>query len=401
VFAAMATTTLLAQAPSGRRASSAGRPPETEQPKEHVDGPNAAPRLFPAQPLWNLPLNNILTTLPALAGTRGYFPIAQDRLVAYELQEGTLLWTAPVHAMSQPAIGDGLVFVVEAATLTALSEETGEVRWRLPFTESLAVPLVWDNGWLIAATTGGTILAFRGNDGTLIWQQEVVGGVHAKPALAADRVYIATDNGRVVALRVDTGLRLWDRAIGGVPNEMLALDDRVYAGSTDKYFYCLNTTTGAIEWRWSTGGNVVGLPIADEHRVYFISLDNVLRALDRHSGAQRWKRALPLRPTRGVIRVGDTIIVSGISATAPAYWLKDGTPAGEITGGGELAAAPFAVSGTPLPRVVLITRDLAKGTIIHAIGRSLEPPTASIAPLPNPIVPTKPRTTPLPSDSPH
>ena len=100
---------------------------------------------------------------------------------------------------------------------------------------------------------------------------------------------------------------------------------------------------GAVAWRWRTGADVIGVPVVDDARVYFVSLDNVLRALDRESGAQRWKRALPLRPTRGPVAAGATLLVSGLSPTLRAFNMKDGAPAGEVAGGGELAAPPLCV----------------------------------------------------------
>src|SRR5262249_23721265 len=48
--------------------------------------------LLPLRPLWTLALNNALSAPPAFAGTRAYFPIEDDRLVAYDLATGHQLW---------------------------------------------------------------------------------------------------------------------------------------------------------------------------------------------------------------------------------------------------------------------------------------------------------------------
>ena len=68
-----------------------------------------------------------------------------------------------------------------------------------------------------------------------------------------------------------------------------------------------------------------GCPLVDAHGVYFVSLDNVLWALNRSNGNQRWKRPLALRPTNGPLRAGQTLIVSGFAAKLPAYKIDDGT----------------------------------------------------------------------------
>src|SRR5207249_3137080 len=119
----------------------------------------------------------------------------------YDLSSGSLQWVADVTPQTRPAVGDELVFVAQAQTLSARRESDGSEAWRLPLPESLAVPLVWDNGWLVAATTSGAILAFRALDGQLIWRQEIGSPPTSPPALAADRVYVPAADGRVVALR--------------------------------------------------------------------------------------------------------------------------------------------------------------------------------------------------------
>lgn len=330
--------------------------------------------LFPILPVWNEPLDRIVTAPPAFAGTRAFFPVEGDQVEALDLARGSQSWLASGTPVSTPATGNGLVFLAEPSRVTALSQDDGSVAWRLPFSAQLAVPLTWDNGWLVAADTSGTVFAFRATDGELIWRKDLGVAVHAPPALAADRVYVALEDGRVVALNVSTGAQEWERLLGGPPNEMLALDDRVYVGSDDNYLYCLMAPNGEIAWRWRTGGDVIGVPVADNSRVYFVSRDNVLRALDRKSGAQRWKRALATRPTRGPVRAGDVLLVSGLTPRVYGFAMKDGSPAGDISAPGELAAAPYVVPGRALPQVVVVARDLAKGTRVLAVRRSIDPP---------------------------
>ncbi len=331
-------------------------------------------QLFPVFPAWSQGLDHILAAPPAFAGSRAFFAVDGGQIEAYELDRGTRVWAARVAAVSTPATGDGLVFVAEQERLTALRQSDGRVAWQLPFTASFAVPLAWDNGWLIGADTSGTVFAFRATDGALIWRQELGAPAHAMPALAADRVYVALEDGRVVALDVTTGTQRWARRLGGPPNDLLALDDRIYVGSDDNFLYCLMASNGEVAWRWRTGGDVIGVPVVDDSLLYFVSRDNVLRALDRRSGSQRWKRALASRPTRGPVRAGNVLLVSGLNPRVFAFKVTDGTPAGEIAAPGELAASPYVVPDRPLPQVVLVARDQATGTRALAVRRTIDPP---------------------------
>jgi len=177
----------------------------------------------------------------------------------------------------------------------------------------------------------------------------------------------------------------WEHRLSGPATGLLAQDDRLYAGSKDNYFYALRADDGHVAWRWRTGADVVGVPVLDERNVYFVSLDNALRALSRKTGVQQWIRLLPLRPTRGPLRVERTLIVSGIAPTLRAYNMKDGMPAGEVPGSGELAGSPYGEPGTSIgpPQVLMVTRDIAKGATATLFMRQLDPPLSAPAPLPN------------------
>ena len=356
------------------------------------------PSLFPVTPVWTQPLNNELTAPPAYDDTTVFFPIEGDRVVAYESVSGAQKWLVPVGSQMEPAVGDGLLFLVGGEKVSALKASDGSIAWQLPFAETLAVRPVWDNGWLVLATEPGEILALRASDGHLVWRRRLESRAHARPALAADRVYVPTTDNGVVALRIDTGEPVWTRRLGGSPNDILALDQRLYAGANDNFFYCLMAKDGRVAWRWRTGGDVVGMPISDDDRVYFVALDNVLRALDLKSGVQHWMRPLALRPAWGPVRAGSTIVVSGLTASLPGFDMKEGKPAGDLAAGGELAALPHGLEerGTKKPLIVTVTRDIAKGGSASLAARNFEPAVTPVGALPNlvQIAPTTPAVAP-------
>ena len=148
-----------------------------------------------------------------------------------------------------------------------------------------------------------------------------------------------------------------------------------------------------------TLARVFGIAAVDDHHIYFVSLDNVLRSLNRISGAQQWMRPLPVRPVWGPLKVVDRLFVGGQAATLHAFDLKDGRPAGTLGAGAEVAAAPRLVSSSApamLPVVMVVTRDIAKGAAARLVTRRLEPETDPLTdPLPNVIkmgsaVPSRP-----------
>jgi outer membrane protein assembly factor BamB len=352
------------------------------------------PTLFPVETRWTLALHGAATAPPAFDGVHAYFPIDGSRTVAYDLSTGARLWIAPVGTDVEPAAGDDLVFLVTPRSVVALNAANGSVAWELPMPDALVARPVWDTGWLVLSTADGSILAYRASDGHLIWRHDVGSPAHAPPALAGRRIYVPAEDGRIVTLALEDGHLLWERRLGGAAGEILALDDRLYAGSKDNYLYCLDTKDGAEHWRWRTGGDVIGMPVVDERAVYFVSLDNVLRSLSRRSGVQFWKAALPMRPTAGPIKARDSLLVTGLTDTLRAYHMRDGKPAGEITLPGELIGQPYVLdrSQPTGPLIVAAAQEIAAGETVTAVAHTVEPKILAIAPLPNvePVTASKP-----------
>lgn len=334
-------------------------------------------------------MNNQLTVPPAYDDSHAYFPIEYDRLVAYDLASGTERWLVGSRPVAQPSAGDGLVFVPEEGAVVALHANDGSPAWRVPVDSTPVVQATPDNGWLIVPLRSGVILALRASDGHLIWQRDLGSPAHAPPTLADDRVYVAVDNGQIMALQITDGSPAWQRRVGGAANALLASGDRLFLGSTDRFFYCLMARDGRIDWRWRTGGDIPGMPVVDDKRVYFVSLDNVLRSLDRVSGGQHWMRPLPLRPTAGPVLAGGTVVVGGLAPALRTFNATDGTPAPNIDVGDEVIVPlrPLRDPVTDLPMLLVLTRDLIKGATATLLMRTIEPEAVPIAPLPGVATP--------------
>jgi len=298
------------------------------------------------------------STQAAVLGRTAFVPIRGGRLTAVNLDSGAIGWVVGAAAEHPPAAGDGLVFLATADGLTAV-EASGATRWSLPVAGGFSAPPLWDTGWLIAATRSGEVLCLRARDGHVFWTRRVAAPVTARPAIAGERVYVSLEDGNVTALELPTGNVAWERRLGGRGATPLALDDRLFVGSTDKFFYCLSTEDGKRRWRWRAGGAVVSEPVVDARHVYFSGLNNVLRALDRFNGSQKWITGVPLRPLGGPLLLGDLVFLAGVGAEARAFSASDGRLVAEYTGAVDLAAAPQLIPHAvpEFSTVLLLTRD--------------------------------------------
>ena len=233
------------------------------------------------------------------------------------------------------------------------------LRWKTPV-EGSVTSIYWNTGWLLATTDKSALLAFRATDGTLVWRRNLDAGLQSAPAPDGDRLYLSLKNGALLALAMQTGEPVWTKLLPQPGNGILAVGDRLYLGSQDDMFYCLSAKDGRTIWRWKTGGDVIGTPAIDAKRVYFVSLDNVLRALDRNSGSVRWQKSLPMRPSTGPMLTGWTLLVAGSVAELHGYSSEfNGAKLGDLTLRSaenqetQLAAPPHLTEDTTL---VLITK---------------------------------------------
>jgi len=69
-----------------------------------------------------------------------------------------------------------------------------------------------------------------------------------------------------------------------------------------------------------------------------------------------------------------------------AYKVSDGTPAGELTTDGELAAPAYDIPGIALPTLLVLTRNLANGATATLYRRQIEPAPTALVPLKNLVV---------------
>ena len=350
-------------------------------------GAQELPHPSPVLPLdlaWSTDLGSGPSLAPAYAADAVYVPLRDGTLASVALEDGRIRWCVVQPVAWPPAAADSLVVVAHDDQLVALAASDGAVLWTFAAGAPVSAPPVWRSGWLVAGLESGDVVAVRAADGRELWRRRLGATLRTRASIAGERLYVPLDDGRIVVLRLATGDPIWIRRVDGRPRAVLALD-ALFVGSTDNFFYRLAIDDGAVEWRWRTGGDIVGAPRIDGERVYFVALDNVVRALDRRSGVQRWRQPLPLRPTDGPALVGSVLLVAGVSPDVQLFDPRSGERAGVYRAPGELAARPFLMPGLPADgtRLVILTAD---GQVV-GLQAAKGPSRAPLAFPPPPLLP--------------
>lgn len=336
---------------------------------------------FPVELVWTATLAAPPAAPAGYDENQMYVPVRTEppQLVAVGLATGDVRWTADVATSIAPIACAGQVLVATDEALESRDAASGETRWSVPVTGKIVGPAACGADVAIIGTATGDIVAVQVTDGVAVWRQPLGSPMRVAPVMRGDRVYLALDDHRVVALDARTGAKPWERRLAGAPTGVLVTADRIYVGSLDNYLYGFNSTDGEFDWQIRTGGDLVGAAVSDGEAVYFVSMDNLLRAVNRRSGSLRWKAALLSRSATGPVHVGDTVLVVGVSPELRAYKALDGTRAGELATSARVVGLPHVALGiAPMPRLFVLTTD----GVIESVTSMIDPAMSALEKLP-------------------
>ncbi len=176
--------------------------------------------------IWQRNLGAPLRSAPTVADGRVFASTFDNRLNAIDAIDGTILWThegitetAGLLGASVPAVsGDLVITSYSSGEVFALRVENGRVAW----SDSLIY-----QGRLGARTN--------------------LSDVDANPVIDGGMVLAASQSGRLAAIDLRSGLRIWEQEIPAVQTPWVA-GDFIYVLSTDAELVCLRRNDGRIRW---------------------------------------------------------------------------------------------------------------------------------------------------------
>jgi outer membrane protein assembly factor BamB len=362
----------------------------TDLERARAQAPGHPPSGFPSAIVWTVDLAAPPLAPAAVAAGRVFLALRPGVLSARSVVDGSELWTTPVALEGTLAASSNIIAVPIRGHIHAIRAATGQTAWVVP-TDPLTAPPLMVGGWLFLATEG-RLTALRVTDGARVWSLEFPAVQH-RPTAEGERLYVPTVDGRLIALDISTGSTLWEARVGASPTEPLALSDRVYVGAGRRALVCLKADTGKEDWTYTIGAVIRGAPAVDEKHVYVVAMDNLLWALHRTNGAVQWKADLRYRPIGGPVVMGTAVTVAGITPELRAFDASSGRPAGTLVlpssapmqpafvasdGGG--VGMIFTVTGNPegkwsltaaappMPSIPIAPLTVLPGTVVEVPG---------------------------------
>jgi eukaryotic-like serine/threonine-protein kinase len=242
----------------------------------------------------------------------GIHSYAEDRITALlRLILSTILFVPLFAADASMFRGDPAHLGVYASTT---SPGLTTVVWKFKTNGKVISSPAVVGGTVYFGSTDGKLYAVDSSTGMLRWSFITAGPVNSSPLVSAGVAYFSSVDGAVYALDAASGKLAWKfqtegerrftaPGIHGImpKNEMMpdpfdvflsspAMVNRtLYFGSGDHNVYALDTHTGALRWKFTTGNVVHASPAVAKGIVYIGSWDRYLYALDAESGKMSWR----------------------------------------------------------------------------------------------------------------
>jgi outer membrane protein assembly factor BamB len=203
---------------------------------------------------------------PAFWNDRLYVTTGYAQVLALDPADGKVIWrhnvASPVH--SAPTVADGRIYAVTVENeLNALAVADGKRLWShngIPETAGLlggASPAVGSEV-VVAAYSSGELFALRVENGRAVWTDNLasthsvnavagLADIRGRPVIEHGRVFAVSHSGRMAAIDLRTGDRVWEQQIASSHSPWV-VGDYVFVLANDNQLVCLTHAEGKVRW---------------------------------------------------------------------------------------------------------------------------------------------------------
>lgn len=261
-------------------------------------------------------------------------------VVAFNAADGAQLWRkrpgGPLRGA--PTLSNGNVYVVSQDNqLFALRQTDGNVEWTEAGTLEVsgvfgvAAPAA-AQGTVVAGFSSGELNAYRYENGRPVWQDTLsrtsisttvgtVSDIDAEPVIDQGRVFAIGSGGRMVALELVTGQRVWEINAGGISTPWVA-GEWVFALTGEARLLAAARSNGRVRWatqlpRWKNEKSKKGPiswvgPVLAGNRLIAASSEGQIAYISPATGA-----------IEATVKYGRPVGIAPIVANNSMYLLDD------------------------------------------------------------------------------
>ena len=234
-------------------------------------------------------------------------------VAALDAATGAASWTVKPGSSLRgaPTVADGAVYVMSQDNqIYSLKAADGASNWSSAAALEIAgvfgsaSPAV-ARGTVIAGFSSGELNAYRYENGRVVWQDALsrtsistsvasLSDIDADPVVDGNQVFAVGKGGRMVALELNSGQRIWEQNVAGISTPWVA-GDWVFVVTDEAKVVAMSRTTGKVRWinqlpRWDNPKGKKGLiyysgPILAGDRLILTGSNGVLVNINPDNGS--------------------------------------------------------------------------------------------------------------------
>lgn len=187
-------------------------------------------------------------------------------VAALDARNGGVIWQVrpggPLRG-APTVVGDTLYVMSQDNQIYSLKTEDGTTKW----SEAAALEIAgvfgtgspaFARGTVVAGFSSGELNAYRYENGRLVWQDalartsirtsvSLLSDIDADPVIDNGQVFAVGQGGRMVALELTSGQRVWELNIAGISTPWVA-GDWLFVVTDDAKLMAIATANGKIRW---------------------------------------------------------------------------------------------------------------------------------------------------------
>jgi outer membrane protein assembly factor BamB len=229
-----------------------------------------------------------------------------------------------------PVLTDGVIHLASAqGVVHAIDAESGRIRWRTDLGARIRASAAVSPAHVFVGTLENDVVALDRATGRERWRWKAAGPITTAPVLAGRLVLVASRGSWITALDAATGAEVWSRYdwFSWIESTGVVADGVFYVGSSDlRAVRALEPGTGRPLWETDVLGWAWGTPAVTADTIYvgvagpqkYVTKHAAgLVALDRRSGAVRWRRPVAAHATNFVSGYPGSVVVAEGMLIAP------------------------------------------------------------------------------------
>jgi outer membrane protein assembly factor BamB len=299
---------------------------------------------------------------------------ADGRVAAIDTQSGDKSWqtNTKTSITSGPTVGNGLVVVGTVdAQIIALNENTGQQVWRVKLPNALLAAPQISQDRVLVRTVDGKLCSLAVQDGHILWMYDhgspdLILRVNSVPQVMGNVVVAGFADGKLAAFSLSQGGLLWEQTIAypqGVGQAQQMVDvaaDPVIAGGVifvatyQGKVAAVSLQSGQILWQKDIS-TYTGLALGSQ-LLYVTDAQGTVWAFDRRTGNVAWHQTLLTnRMLTAPVLMGNAVVVA--DGEGYLHWLsqQDGHFVGRtLVAKEQKIVAPPAVLGNI---IYTVTKD--------------------------------------------